>query len=58
MPEIVKLSKSSEFVSLVEAYLRPELYGDISQMFVDYTPDKDSVTIAPIKFCTKGKSFP
>lgn len=48
MPEIVKTSKSSEFVSLSEAYLHPNLYGDISQMFVDYTPDKESVTIAPM----------
>ena len=63
MPEIVKLSKSSEFVSLVEAYLRPELYGDISQMFVDYTPDKDSVIIAPmpsvaLSFAQKVRVFP
>ena len=54
MPEIVKLSKSSEFVSLVEAYLRPDIYGDISQMFVDYTPDKDSVIIAPMPSVAVG----
>lgn len=54
MSETVKTSKSSEFVSLSEAYLQPNLYGDISRMFVDYTPDKDTVTIAPLPSVALG----
>lgn len=54
MSETVKTSKSSEFVSLSEAYLQQNLYGDISRMFVDYTPDKDTVTIAPLPSVALG----